>query len=589
MKIKSKLRWGFGFLFIVMMAFGGLGIYFVNSVAKSSGLILKDNYESLNYVRIMQEILQNQEVPLKGQALNTFQKNLRAECKNVTEPGEDRAVRSLAANAEIMNHPASAYAARANALQQVQKHLLKIQSLNLQAIARKNSDAQHTVNAAITYLGLIGSFILLILFSFIINFPSYIANPLKYFAEAFGQIARKNYQQRLYLNSNDEFAALAASFNDMAGRLDEWENSNLASIKSEKLRIEAIIEDMPDPIIGVDEAEDILFVNRAAKQVLNLGPGDARGENAAGIAKNNDLMARILNSGDDEKILKVFTEGKESFFSLENREIDVPIGEMVSKGANQGKISLSAGRVYILRNITEFKELDQAKTNFIATISHELKTPISSIKMSVKLLMDPRVGMLSEEQRELAAHVSEDTDRLLKITGELLDLSQLETGNIQLNLTPVAPLDIVKYAIDAMQVQARQKDVTLRLISRKILPAIDADIEKTTWVLINFLSNALRYSPEHSEIILQLQDKSTEVIFSVRDSGKGIDDQYIGRLFERYFQVPADGQNKSGSGLGLAISKDFIEAQNGRIWVESAIGEGSRFSFSVPVTAMPSR
>jgi signal transduction histidine kinase len=111
---------------------------------------------------------------------------------------------------------------------------------------------------------------------------------------------------------------------------------------------------------------------------------------------------------------------------------------------------------------------------------------------------------------------------------------------------------------------------------------VHVDVEKTAWVLVNFLSNALRYSPEKGKIIIRIARKGKQVIFSVTDFGRGIDEQYQQRLFDRYFQVPTDGQSKSGSGLGLAISKDFIEAQNGKIWVESAIGEGSTFYFSLP-------
>jgi NtrC-family two-component system sensor histidine kinase KinB len=139
--------------------------------------------------------------------------------------------------------------------------------------------------------------------------------------------------------------------------------------------------------------------------------------------------------------------------------------------------------------------------------------------------------------------------------------------------------------MDAVRLQAEQRFIELELISRKNLPQVNVDTEKTAWVLVNFLSNALRYSPEKSKIVIQIIENGQQVEFSVRDFGKGIDEQYQKRLFDRYFQVPTDGNNKSGSGLGLAISKDFIEAQGGRIWVESAIGEGSKFCFSLPVAS----
>lgn len=196
---------------------------------------------------------------------------------------------------------------------------------------------------------------------------------------------------------------------------------------------------------------------------------------------------------------------------------------------------------------------------------------------------DERVGAMNAEQKELVQHIKEDCGRLLKITSELLDLAQVETGNLQLNFVKSDPRKIAVYAMDAVRLQAQQKSIELELISRNNLPYISVDIEKTAWVLVNFLSNALRYSAEKSKIVVQVIENNAAIEFSVRDFGKGIEEQYQKRLFDKYFQVPTDGNNKSGSGLGLAISKDFIEAESGNIWVESAIGEGSRFCFSLPV------
>jgi len=203
--------------------------------------------------------------------------------------------------------------------------------------------------------------------------------------------------------------------------------------------------------------------------------------------------------------------------------------------------------------------------------------------MSLKLMKDERIGNINTEQQQLLEHISDDSERLLKITSELLELSQVETGNIQLNFILVKPEQIVEYAIASVSFQAEQKGVKLEIVKDDNLPDVNADVEKTAWVLVNFLSNALRYSSERSKVTIAVKSTGSRVEFSVTDTGKGIEEKYQKRLFDRYFQVPTDGQNKSGSGLGLAISKDFIEAQNGMIWLKSAIGEGSTFAFSLPV------
>jgi len=584
MKIKTKLHLGFGFLFVVVMFFGTVTLYYLYEISQSANVILKDNYESLRFASAMQAILDDSGPQLSKQASIEFDKQLHLEENNITEKGEKNAVLALRKAYMLIIDPAVLLAQKGEALHTARFELRTIEQLNMDAIVRKNDIAKNSVKRASIIMGFAGTFSFLILFSFSVNFPGFVANPLRELSEGIREISRKNYKQRLMFASNDEFSELGGAFNEMASRLNEWENSNLAKIKSEKLRIEAIIEQMQDAIIGLNEKQEILFINTVAEQLLNLNKKNIIGLNVNELMKKNDLLKNVMESHETEKPFKIYADGKESFFQLESREITVP------NYTNQEEQAIltsekSAGKVYILRNITRFKELDEAKTNFIATVSHELKTPISSIKIGLKLLNDDRVGTMNDEQKELVQHIKEDSDRLLKITSELLDLSQVETGNLQLNFILSDPNEIANYAIDSVKFQAEQKGITLELIKGKNLHKVNADTEKTAWVLVNFLSNALRYSPEKSKVIIQVTEKNNSVEFSVRDFGKGIDEQYQKRLFEKYFQVPTDGQNKSGSGLGLAISKDFIEAENGLIWVESAIGEGSRFCFSLPVAS----
>ncbi|RYY36468.1 MAG: HAMP domain-containing protein [Sphingobacteriaceae bacterium] len=582
MKIKTKLRLGFGFLFAVVLFFGALSLFYINEISKSAEVVLKDNYESLRYTRDMRKILDEHNLPLSTTALTAFEERLKKEERNITELGEQAEVAALKQLFTAMTVSAETAPARPAAEQEVRNRLQNIDDINMKAIVRKNEAAQHSVKEAAMLLGLAGTITFLILFSFSVNFPGFVANPLREFSRGIREISQKNYKQRLEFKSNDEFAELAEAFNEMARRLNEWENSNLAKLKSEKLRIEAIISQMQDAIIGLNEKQEILFLNPAAQEILNLDARKVVGQSGPELAKTNDLLRNVLENDAKNKQLKIYADGKDSYFQLDSREITVPqIAEFEESAVNHS--ASPAGKVFILRNITQFKELDTAKTNFIATVSHELKTPISSIKMSLKLLGDERVGIMNAEQSDLIQHIRQDSDRLLKITSELLDLSSVETGNLQLHISPVAPDMIVNYALEAVKFQAKQKEVKLELISRSALPHVVADTEKTAWVLINFLSNALRYSPAKSKIVIQVIERSGAIEFSVRDYGNGIDKQYQERLFERYFQVPTDGTRKSGSGLGLAISKDFIEAQNGRIWVESEIGEGSKFNFSLPV------
>jgi PAS domain S-box-containing protein len=331
---------------------------------------------------------------------------------------------------------------------------------------------------------------------------------------------------------------------------------------------------MHDPIIGLDSEGIILFVNNEALKIIGLKHEEVKGQLVTTLALKNDLLKSLIsNELESPKAhpMKIFADGKESYFEKETVNITIkPTGE---------EQLIDIGNVIILRNITIFKELDFAKTNFIATVSHELKTPISSIKLSLQLLEKSETGKINEEQKQLIESIKEDSQRLLKITGELLDISQLETGNIHLSIEKSNPYEIVNYAIEAVKVQAEQKQIELIIETENDLPEVKADSEKTGWVLINFLTNAITYSSNQSKIIVKLKQDNNQVVFQVIDNGKGIDKRYQPKVFDKYFQIP--GSNKSGTGLGLAISKEFIEAQKGTIGLESDLGLGSTFYFKL--------
>jgi len=581
MKIKTKLRLGFGFLFIIVLSFGLIALFFLNELSDKSKVILKDNYKSLKYVAAMRNIIDQHAFPLRHVPLTVFAENLKNEGLNITEPGERAAFKQLetAFNALKVSQPSIV---KESSIKNLRSALQNIEAVNMKAIYHKNELANETSSRANLYIMIAATLSFIILFTFIVNFPGFVANPLAEFSAAIKQISRKNYKQRLHFKNEDEFTELANSFNGMVLKLNEWENSNLSKIKSEKSRIEAIIAQMQDAIIGLNEKGEVLFLNHLAAKLISLDEDKVIGQNVAELMQKNELLKRIIKPETNDNTLKIYADDKESYFLLENREIIIPNYEEQDNDTLIAS-SKSAGSVYTLKNITQFKELDEAKTNFIATVSHELKTPLSSIKMSLKLLNDERVGLMNEEQRELLNHIKEDSDRLLKITSELLDLSQVETGNLKLTFAITKPEEILRYAVDAVKFQAEQKSIQLVLNCDQNLPNVNADIQKTAWVMVNFLSNALRYSSAKSKVVIDVLQKDKFIEFSVRDFGKGIDEKYQKRLFDRYFQVPTDGQNKSGSGLGLAISKDFIEAENGKIWVVSAIGEGSKFCFSLPI------
>jgi signal transduction histidine kinase len=443
--------------------------------------------------------------------------------------------------------------------------VFQVLDLNASAIYRKNIVAQETARNAKRWLAIIFTILILISFTFIFNLPGIISGPIQSLSDGIKEIANKNYSKRIYLKQKDELGDLATAFNAMAEKLDLYEHSNLAKMQFEKSRIETIINQMRDEIIGLDAKKNILFLNVVAQKLMGLKESDTVGKYAPDIALKNDLMRKLLQTDNDKKDLKIYLDDKEGFF---NKDIlDVKNNQEV------------IGQVIVLRNITIFHELNEAKTNFIATVSHELKTPISSIKMSAQLLSDERTGPLDDDQKQLINSIGDDAGRLLKITSELINMAQVETGNIQFNLQPTPVTAIVEDALDAVQIQAQQKNISIKKTILPDTPPIYADKEKTTWVMINLLTNAIKYSFESSAIEIYAGQKNGHVELSVKDHGRGIDEKYLTRVFDRYFKVPGS-QERSRTGLGLAISKEFIEAQGGKIWVNSQLGAGSEFGFS---------
>lgn len=569
MKIKTKLNLGVGLLFLMIIILSLVAAFYIFSIKKDTENILKANYNTLEYSRNMllslDEINGNEE-----KAITIFETNITKQIANITEAGEDKATYNLQKKFDFLKTNRTDETLKS----QIRQDIFKIMKLNMHAIKEKSDIAKHTAEAANFWIAVTGTLCFLIAFNLLMNLPNNIANPIKELTDSIKEIANKNYSQRVNFMNHNEFGDLAKSFNTMAEKLQEYNNSNLYKLSFEKKRLETLINNMHDPIIGLDNQGLILFANDEALKIIGLKSEDVIGKLVTTLALTNDLMKSLVikdlsNEKQKSHPMKIFADGKESYFEKETINITIkPTGE---------DQTIDIGNVIILRNITIFKELDFAKTNFIATVSHELKTPISSIKLSLQLLEKAETGNINEDQKQLIESIKDDSQRLLKITGELLELSQLETGNIKLNMEKSNPYEIINYATEAVKVRADQKQIELVVETEQNLPYIKADSEKTAWVLINFLTNAITYSTENSKVIVKLKNENNQVVFQVIDTGKGIDNRYKTKVFDKYFQVP--GSQKSGTGLGLAISKEFIEAQNGTIGVDSELGLGSTFYF----------
>nr|WP_315035513.1 ATP-binding protein [uncultured Chryseobacterium sp.] len=571
MKLKTKLTLGVGLLFLLIVLLSVIGSIYINKLKSDTEKILTANYNSLEFSKNMLLALDNISTD-SAIAITDFQKNNRLQEKNLTEFGEKEATQNLNLHFNsYLKEPTS------NKEKLIREDLAKIMSLNMKGIERKSDIAIITAGNATFWIVSLGTVCFLISFILLFNLPQTIAEPINQLTFSIRQIANKNYNERVHFKGSEEFSSLAESFNVMAEKLQEYESSSLSKQLMEKKRIETLVNNMHDAVIGLDENHFIYMINDEALKITNLHKEEIIGKTAHEVAINNDLMRELLKNIDHpvKDPIKIVRDNKENYF-----EQDIIPINIAKTGEKEKKY---IGKVILLRNITPFKELDFAKTNFIATISHELKTPISAIKMGVQLLGNQKFGVLNEQQQELLKSINEDGQRLLDITGELLNLSQVESGNIRLTVGKCSPKEIVQTAIKNVEKLAEQKNISIN--TEYLLGEDDfatADFDKTVWVMNNFLTNAVKHSFQDENIQILVERQDVFIQFSITDTGSGIDEKYHRQIFDRYFQVPGEHQN--GTGLGLAISKNFIEKQNGEIGVRSSLNNGSTFYFRLPVS-----
>jgi len=575
MKIKEKLGLGIGVFFVMIVLLITLSVVYINRLSDDTKKILAANYNSIDYSRKMLNAI-NEGISDSVQSAE-FKENLGKQKSNITEQGEQELTERLSANyLKLSKNPSDS-----NLQKNTRADISDIIWLNMQAIQRKSAVAIRTSDKAIFWISSIGTICFLLAFVLLVNLPGYIANPIKNLTRSIREIAEGNYSERVHFEKHDEFGELASAFNTMAQKLDEYKTSNLERLMIEKKRIETLINNMTDPVIGLDEKNRVLFMNDVALKISGLTIDMVAGKPIQEIALRNDLVRSLAQdllknekpgTGIKPLPIKIYADEKESYFEKEIIPINiVPTGEKNEK---------LIGNVMVLRNITLYKELDFAKTNFIGTVSHELKTPISAIKMSTQLLENEQIGPLNQEQKGLLHGINDDANRLLKITGELLNLSQVDSGVMQLSISAADPMEIIDYAVRANRTNADQKNIELQVSVGEHLPKVMADSEKTAWVLTNLISNAIRYSYDNAAVHINVSSLNGEVIFDVTDNGQGIAPQYIDKIFDRYFRIP--GNKKEGTGLGLAISKEFVAAQGGTITVKSEFGAGSTFKVILP-------
>lgn len=616
MRLKTQIILGFLFILILTLVLSGIFVYYLNGIGQNYETILKGNYRS---VKATKELLvsaskidqllgkislgNNYSAPILKEILITeqgiFEKNLTV-CKEAIHGlGEEQIVNNLEnefrrylADISRLDSVEDKRGYYFTVLQRQNENLrlviTNLIDLNYTELSKKNAEAHQLYYNARIYVFIFTIAIMAIGFIAIYNIPNRILKPIHELTLKIKNMALGQYDHEFNENAPGEIGDLSRAVKILNERLSDYEASNLAEITAQKRRIESLIKNLNDGLLLLNEKKEIILINTAACEILDIPEEKLIGQNAVDLSVRSNVIRELLQtikqSEEDpeflaEEELKNFIkvnheDGAQEFYTKEILTV---------YNHNENSESTSLGYIITLKNITTYKKSDEAKTSFIATVSHELKTPLSALNMSVMLLQDQRFGSLNPDQQKIAGSMKSEVQRLIRIVTELLDLSKVETGNIELEKKVVNAHDLIAYSTSPIQSQLDGKNITLEKIIDPAVKDLMVDAEKISWVLINLLNNAMRYTEEGGTISLSVRKKQDAVEFSVQDSGPGIGKDDLHKIFKKFVQIRKNGQKNSGSlGIGLAISKEVIETHEGQIGVESEIGKGARFFFTIP-------
>ncbi|MBF9237712.1 PAS domain-containing protein [Hymenobacter sp. BT683] len=423
-----------------------------------------------------------------------------------------------------------------------------------------------------------------------VRLPRIVVRPLRRLTVDMERVAGPGPATRVAVGRHDEVGTIAAAVNRVLSQAQDERRATLAELFTERNRMDSLVRSLDEGLLLLDEQKTIVLANPVACDLLGLPASQLIGQPAAAVTATSDRLRKLLvplaeaNLANDNVPDPVFAfphKGDSPHYQLSIS----PIAHIGQQAPGQ---QAPAGYIFCLRNVSDFKKLDELKSTFLATISHELKTPLASIKLSLMLLQNDRTD--AAERQRLATGIGEETQRLLNMVGQLIDVARLDAGaGIKLNPEPLQLGEVIRYALQTVHPQLHDKQLRLEVQVPDGLPTVHGDLEKTSWVLINLLSNAIRYSPTAAPLVIRAVQWGEMVRVSVEDCGPGIPAEYHKRIFQRFAGGPGHSGQGGSSGLGLSISREFIDAQNGQLWVESQPEMGSRFLFTLPVAGEEGR
>ncbi|HEX2570470.1 MAG TPA: ATP-binding protein [Polyangia bacterium] len=604
MNLRTKLLLAQVPLIAGLIALGVTGRAATTTLGRSSELILKDNYRSVLAAERMKEAIERIDSAslflVAGRAARAqaqlddncrrFEAELAVQEGNITEPGEIESTRRLrerwtayrGALDRFQSRPAGE---RADAYFTGLEPLFlgvkgaadEVLSINQDAMVAKSERARRTAHRLdlvmltatllVALLGVAASSVV----------TTRLLRPLGVLGQAVRRLGEGDPEARAVLAGRDEIALLAREFNTMADRLDQYRRSSLGELLQTQQEAQSAIDSLPDPVVilGVGPG-DVRNVNQAAESLLRLRVGANGG--AAADPAIRDMLERVRDH---------VARGRGPWAP---RSLDEAVRVVLPDGERRllpratplyGEAGEVAGVTVMLEDVTRLHRLDELKNDLVATVAHEFRTPLTSLRMAIHLCVEQVVGPLTAKQEELLHAAREDCERLQAIIDDLLDLSRIQAGRMVLDRRAVEVAALVEAVLEAQRGAAAERNLTLAAegLAERDAGLVDADAERAQLVLGNLLGNALRYTPAGGRVVVRVEPGEKSVRFLVSDTGPGIAREYHEAIFEKFFRLP--GQ-QGGAGLGLYIVKELVQAHGGQVGVESDAGQGSLFWFTLP-------
>jgi NtrC-family two-component system sensor histidine kinase KinB len=598
--IRQKLSLGFGVLLLILLVIGIQSITLLTKLGQSIDVILRENYQSVIACQEMKESLERmdsaalftllgheqQGAELIATNEQKFTSALHVTLNNITLPGElekasaisslYRKYRSFLAAVQDTSRPLAArrdtyFRQLFPVFQQIKDTSDDILRLNQNNMSEANDRARRIATSArdrMILLLLIGA---AVAGGFIVFTGKWVLQPIVRLTASAEEIRKGNLDLVVASDSTDEIGQLSNAFNAMAESLRNFRRSNRARLVRVQQSAEQAFKHLPDAVAVADLDGTIEIATETAKRAFDLNPGSRI--DTAPLELLSVLFHEAVRTGESAEpknshtLIQRFVKGEERYFEPKA----VPILD---------KDKQPTGVILILEDLTLQRHQEELKRGIIATVSHQLKTPLTSIRMAIYLLLEEKVGGLTEKQAELLIAAREEGERLYAMVEQLLQISRIESGKLEMKWEALSPHDLIFEAVEDFRRGAQDLGITLTTSAPGDLPPVLADKVMINHVFANLLSNALKYTSPGGKVTVSARSTEDFVWFSVTDTGKGIPSQYLQRILEQFFRVPGQ-QSQTGAGLGLAIVKQIVDAHGGLITVQSREGEGSTFAWSL--------